>query len=159
MLHTKFQGHMPFGSGEEYFSSFLSYMDMAAFLVKWSGPFEHTFVPLPHGFNRLSGFRGKDVWKCWQHTHVHTYIHTYKRTTKAYLYDKLTTEPKGSGELKICFYTGQKIKSYYYVLTGISLNVSKINCFDKRFSTVVVIFSSIVMPFTVRTSAILSLLQ
>ena len=42
------------------------------------------------GFNRPSGFRG-DVWKYW-----HTYIHT----TEAYL-DKLTNEPKGTGEIKI----------------------------------------------------------
>ena len=30
-----------------------------------------------------------------------TYIHTYIRTTEAYLYYKLSYEPKGSGELKI----------------------------------------------------------
>ena len=43
------------------------------------------------GFNRPSGFRGEDVWKCWHTTHIHT--------TEAYLYYKLTNEPKGSGEL------------------------------------------------------------
>ena len=35
------------------------------------------------GFNRPSGFRGEDVWKCWHthiHTHTHTYIHTYIHT-------------------------------------------------------------------------------
>ena len=32
-------------------------------------------------FNRPSGFRKEDVWKCW---------HTYVRTTEAYLYYKLT---------------------------------------------------------------------
>ena len=40
MLHTKFQGHRPLGSGEE-FSRFLPYMGM----VMWPGPFEQTFVP------------------------------------------------------------------------------------------------------------------
>ena len=40
MLHTKIQGHRPFGSGEEDFLRFLPYMGMAAILVKWPGPFE-----------------------------------------------------------------------------------------------------------------------
>ena len=33
MLHTKFQGHRPFGSGEEDVLMFLLYMGMAAILV------------------------------------------------------------------------------------------------------------------------------
>ena len=33
MLHTKFQGHRSFGSGEEYFLRFLPYIGMAAMLV------------------------------------------------------------------------------------------------------------------------------
>ena len=33
MLHTKFQGHRPFGSGEEDFLKFLLYIGMAATLV------------------------------------------------------------------------------------------------------------------------------
>ena len=50
------------------------------------------------GFNRLSGsekktFENIDI--------QHTYTHTHIRTTEAYLYYKLTNEPKGSGELKI----------------------------------------------------------
>ena len=32
MLHTKFQGHRPFGSEEEDFLRFLPYMGMAAIL-------------------------------------------------------------------------------------------------------------------------------
>ena len=48
MLHTKFQGHRPFGSGED-FLMFLPYMGMAAILVMWPGPFEQTFVPPSHG--------------------------------------------------------------------------------------------------------------
>ena len=34
MLHTKFQGRQPFGSGEEDFLRFLPFMDIAAILVK-----------------------------------------------------------------------------------------------------------------------------
>ena len=48
MLHTKFQGHMPFGSGEEGFLRFLTYIGMAAILVTCPGPFEQTFVPPSH---------------------------------------------------------------------------------------------------------------
>ena len=33
MLHTKFQGHRPFGSGEVDFLRFLPYVGMAAILV------------------------------------------------------------------------------------------------------------------------------
>ena len=33
MLHTKFQGNRPFGSGEEDFLRFLPYMGMVAILV------------------------------------------------------------------------------------------------------------------------------
>ena len=32
-MHTKFQGHRPFGSGEEDFLRLLPYMGMAAILV------------------------------------------------------------------------------------------------------------------------------
>ena len=48
MLHTNFQGHWPFGSGED-FLRFLPYMGLAAILVMWSGPFKQTFVPPSHG--------------------------------------------------------------------------------------------------------------
>ena len=33
MLHTKFRGNWPVGSGEEVFEGFLPYMGMAAILV------------------------------------------------------------------------------------------------------------------------------
>ena len=49
MLHTKFQGHWPFDSGEKDFLMFLPYMGMVAILVMLHGPFEHTFVPPSHG--------------------------------------------------------------------------------------------------------------
>ena len=47
MMHTKFQGHQPFGSRED-FLRFLPYMGMAAILVMWPGPFEQTFNPPSH---------------------------------------------------------------------------------------------------------------
>ena len=40
MLHTKFQGHRPFGSREEDFLRFLPYMSMAAILVMFPHPME-----------------------------------------------------------------------------------------------------------------------
>ena len=49
MLHTNFQGHVPFGSEEEDVLRFLPYMGMPAILVMWSGPFEQTFIPQSHG--------------------------------------------------------------------------------------------------------------
>ena len=49
MLHTKFQGHQPFGSAEEDFLRFLAYMGLAATLVMGPGPFEQTFLPRSQG--------------------------------------------------------------------------------------------------------------
>ena len=49
MLHTNFQGHRPFGSGEEDFLRFLPCTGVAASLITWPGPFEQTFVPPSHG--------------------------------------------------------------------------------------------------------------
>ena len=73
-------------------------MGMAASLVMWPGPFEQTYVPPSQGgsiWNLASigpeGFRGEDVWKCWD-----TNTQTYMRTT----------EPTYSGEL----IKGMKIK-------------------------------------------------
>ena len=48
MLHTKAQGHWPFGSGENIFEGFLPYMGVAAILVMWPKSPEQTFVPLTH---------------------------------------------------------------------------------------------------------------
>ena len=41
MLHAKSQDQLSFGSGED----FLPYMDVAAILVIWPGPFEQPIVP------------------------------------------------------------------------------------------------------------------
>ena len=49
MMHTKVQGHGPFGSREEDLFRFLPYIEMAAILVMLPGPFEQTFVPPSHG--------------------------------------------------------------------------------------------------------------
>ena len=49
MLHTKFQGHRPFGSREEDFFKGLLHMGVAAILVMWPGPVVQTFVPPSHG--------------------------------------------------------------------------------------------------------------
>ena len=49
MLHTKFQGHRPFGSREVDFLRLLSYMGVVAILVMYPGPFEQIFVPPSHG--------------------------------------------------------------------------------------------------------------
>ena len=46
MLHTKSQGHLSSGSGEEDFKGVLPYMGMVAILVMWPGPFEQAFVPV-----------------------------------------------------------------------------------------------------------------
>ena len=47
MMHTKFQGHQPFGSREEDFLRFLPYIGMAAILVMWPRPFEQLSFPHP----------------------------------------------------------------------------------------------------------------
>ena len=49
MLHTKFRGNRPAGSGEVDFLRFLPYMNMAAILVMLPGPFIQTFVPPSQG--------------------------------------------------------------------------------------------------------------
>ena len=46
MLHTKFQGNRPSGSGEEDFFRFLPYIGVAAILVIWLG---RIFPPLYKG--------------------------------------------------------------------------------------------------------------
>ena len=45
MLHTKFQGNWPCGSGAEDFLRFWAFLSMAAILVIRPGPFIQTFVP------------------------------------------------------------------------------------------------------------------
>ena len=80
-------------------------MGMAAILVMWPEPFEQTFVPPSQGdsiWNLASigpVVSEKKMFENVDNTHTHTY--TYIQTTETYLYYKLTTEPKGSGKLKM----------------------------------------------------------
>ena len=89
MLHTKFQSHQLFGSGEEDFWRFLPYMAMAEILFMRPWPFEQTFIPSPHKSSirnlTLIGpvvSEEKMFEECGRRT-----------TTNAYLYYKLTSEP------------------------------------------------------------------
>ena len=51
---------------------------------------------------------------------VDAHTHTYIRTTEAYLSYKLTTEPKGSGELKIWPIFLTVLSDYWYNIMQIS---------------------------------------
>ena len=93
MLHTKFQGHRPFGSREEDFLRVLPYTGMAAILVMWPGPFEQTFVPPSQGDSiwNLASIgpvvsEEKMFKECGRRTDT-------QQTTEAYLSYKLTREP------------------------------------------------------------------
>ena len=93
MRHTKFQGHRPFGSGEEDFFRFLLYMGMAAILLKWPGPVEQTFVPAPHGGSIWNlTLIGPVVFeeKMFENVDIHTHTHI-RGLTEAYLSYKLIT--------------------------------------------------------------------
>ena len=46
MLHTKFRGNRPTGSGEEYFEGFLPYMDVEAILVMCPASCHQIFISL-----------------------------------------------------------------------------------------------------------------
>ena len=78
---------------------------MVAILVMWSGPLEQTFIPPSKGgsiWNLASICQVVSEEKMFENVDIHTYIHTYIWMTEAYLYYKLTYEPKGSGELITC---------------------------------------------------------
>ena len=80
MQNTNFQGHQPFGSGEEIFLRFLPYMGMVAILVMWHGPFEQ---------------KNYEIWLTGQAVSEEKMFKECGRrmTTEAYLYYKLTSEP------------------------------------------------------------------
>ena len=78
-------------------------MGMAAIVIMWPGPFEQTFVPPSQEgsiWNLASIGPVVSEEKMFENVDIHT-IHIW--TTEAYLYYKLTNEPKGSGELKKSF--------------------------------------------------------
>ena len=96
MLHTNFQGHRPFGSGEEDFLRFLPYIGVAAILVIWPGPVEQTFIPPSHG---------GAIWNLILIGLVVSERKIFKECGRRMdngvcPYYKLTYEPKGSIELK-----------------------------------------------------------
>ena len=85
MLHTNFEGHRPFGSGEEDCLRFLPYMGMAAILVVWPRRFEQTFVPPSHGgstwnFASIGLVVSKEIFENVDNTHTHTHIRTHTHT-------------------------------------------------------------------------------
>ena len=98
MLHSKTQGHWPFGFGEaDFWRVFTMYGRGGHFGHVNQTPRTNFHSPDPwrrhmkFGFDCPSGFREEDLWKWW----------TDKRLTDdgPWLYYKLTNEPKGSGEL------------------------------------------------------------
>ena len=69
-------------------------MGMAAILVMWPGPVEQIFVPQSHGgsiWNLILIGLVVSAEKMFENVNTYTYIHI--RTTEAYLFYKLTTEP------------------------------------------------------------------
>ena len=78
---------------------------MTAILVRWPGPFEQTFVPPSQGGTHedlasIGPVVSEEMMFENAYTHTQTYI--YIHTSEPYISYKLTTEPKGSGELIIC---------------------------------------------------------
>ena len=101
-MHTKIQGHWPFGSEKKMFLV-LPYIAMAAILVMWPGPFEQTFVPPSHRSSiwnlTLIGpvvSEEKMLKECGRRR---TTTYDRQRTTEAYLSYKLTIWAFDSGEL------------------------------------------------------------
>ena len=97
MWQTKPQGHWPFGSGEDFWRVFTIYRRGGHLGHVTHTPRTNFHFPIPprlhmkFGFDSRSGFGG-DLWKWWT-------------DNRACLYYKLTNEPKGSGELKMCTFT------------------------------------------------------
>ena len=94
MLHTKPQGHWPFGSGEEDFWRVFTIYGRSGHLSNVTQTLWTNFCsPIPlrlhmkFGFDWPSGFGEEVVWKVWT-------------DDGPWLYYKLTNEPKGSSELK-----------------------------------------------------------
>ena len=104
MLHTKPQGHWPFGSGEEDFWRVFIIYGHGGHLGHLTRPREQLSFPHPTE-------APYEIWlwlaqRFWRRRPLkmvdgHRTADTRWRTDDgAYLYYKLTNEPKGSGELK-----------------------------------------------------------
>ena len=98
MLHTKSQGHWPFGSGkEDFWRVFTIYGRGSQLGHVTQTPWRNFRSPIPlrlhmkFGFDWPGGF-GEDLWKWW--------MDNGRTDNGPWLYYKLTNEPKGSGELK-----------------------------------------------------------
>ena len=110
MLHTKSQGHWPFGSGEEGFKRVFTIYGHGGHLGHVTQTLRTNFrssVPLmlymKFGFDWPSGFGEEDLSKWW--------MDDGRTDTGPWLYYKLTNEPIGSGELKT--HNKQKHKQCY----------------------------------------------
>ena len=99
MLHTKFQGNWPSGSGEEDVLKVLSNFEHGGHLghVTWTiytnfcSPFSMR-LNMKFGFDWPSGFGGEDVWNCWPQRR-RTPEHGYTISSPC--------EPDASGEQKM----------------------------------------------------------
>ena len=102
MLHTKPQGHWPFGSREDFLRVFTIYghgghLDHVTQMPWINFPSPDPWrLYMKFGFNWPSSFGEDDLWKWW--------TDEQRTDDGACLYYKLTNEPKGSGELKIFFF-------------------------------------------------------
>ena len=97
LLHTKPQGHWPFGSGEEDFWRVFTIYGHGGHLGHLTQtPWTNFRSPIPLWLHMKFSFGEEDLWKWWPDGRQQT-------TTDdgAFLHYKLTNEPKGSGELKI----------------------------------------------------------
>ena len=96
MLHTKPQGHWPFGSGVEDFEGFLPYMGVVAILVMWPRPVDKRSFSQPmEAPNEIWLWLVQWFWRrSWKMVDV------WRMDEGACLDYKLTSEPKGSGEPK-----------------------------------------------------------
>ena len=102
MLHTKCQGHRSFGSGEE---DFYGFYHIWACQPPWSSEQDHlNKLPFPHSKEAPVVSEEKMFENARAHTPTPTPTPTPTHTTtEAYLSYKLTTEPKGSSELKTLY--------------------------------------------------------
>ena len=119
------------GAREDFQRVFLPYMGMVAFLIKWPGPFEQTFLPPCHWCSIWDlALAGPVVIEKMLKSLDDRWKLMIGWLTGACLYYKLSHEPKGSGELIsstcICLHHCWEIldrKSSNYIVLYISLSV------------------------------------